>query len=371
MSNFPQAPETPAKHDVNDVLDLNLVSKVIIKEQLTQMGTSPGNLDTIMTRIEDHSDPELTTAPEILADFLKNAKSTDPANDKAVKMDPALLEQVEKVQAMLTQPQAQLGATVAQPMPAVEQPATKSTVDTENANGPDVKRVNLEDYEQQRKMAEAKKIMMRQAELAQQEQEQQKQNRPQFQMTAGAYAMSAIGRAFDKVFDSKSKEPGPGFNALQASGQGLGMNSINQDPSLLTDRAMDRFEKSAKALTQMKPDADPNLLSKAKTDFLEAAGDANRYVGNEHRGLLSNLAEGKTNEFDAGEKLQERGNRMKNCMEQVENSDVCNADPNFKSTVKTRLEEQMQAIRNLIDSIKEMANHLFGNKPSNAAAPGR
>jgi hypothetical protein len=194
------------------------------------------------------------------------------------------------------------------------------------------------------------------------------------QMTASAIAIDKMTKAIAKAF--APREPGKSFEVMKAGGDGLGMNNPNQDPTHLADIAMDRMAKSAKTVSDMKADADPALIAKAKEEFLDAAGDAHRHIGNEHRSMLSQMANGKKHEFDASDTIKERGNKFNEAMKKVEGSDVTESDPAFKEKAAEAAKSLSEQIKQLMDSIKEMAKKLMsmGNDKTagpSAPAPGR
>jgi hypothetical protein len=196
------------------------------------------------------------------------------------------------------------------------------------------------------------------------------------EVTAAAVAMGYLGKAISSAFGSKNKDAGPSFQALQAGGEGLGMNNPNQDPTRLADIAMDRYAKSAEAVANLKADADPAAAAKIKADFLDSAGDAQRHIGNEHRSMLSQMAEGKKHEFDASDTIKARSDKFNEAMKKVEGSEAAAGDPDFQTKAKEAGEKLAEQIKQLMESIKEMAKKLMsmGNDKTSgpsAPAPGR
>ncbi len=191
------------------------------------------------------------------------------------------------------------------------------------------------------------------------------------EITAAAVAMGYLGKAISSAFGSKKAESGPSFQALQAGGEGLGMNNPNQDPSNLMNISIERMAQRAQSLSDLKADADPAVIAKAKSEFLDAAGDAQRHIGNEHRSMLSQMAEGKKHEFDASDTIKERGEKFDKAMKQAESSEAAADDPDFKAKAKESSDKLAEQIKQLMDSIKEMAKKLMsmGNDNDNKAGP--
>jgi hypothetical protein len=196
---------------------------------------------------------------------------------------------------------------------------------------------------------------------------------PQREVTAAAVAMGYLGKAISKAFGSKGDKPGASFEALQAGGQGLGMNNPNMDPTHLADTAMKRMSDLGNRIAQFDPTADPALVKKTKEEFLDAAGDAQRHITNEHRSLLSKMAEGKTHEFDASDTVKERGEKFNDVLKQVDGAEAAKNDEDFKAKAKEAGDKLAEQIKQLMDSIKEMAKKLMsmGNEnKAGAPAPG-
>ena len=184
----------------------------------------------------------------------------------------------------------------------------------------------------------------------------------------------SIGHGFTTLINklTGTKPPGKSYSKLVESGHGLGMNNPILDPVLLTNTAMARLETSVNALTLLQPDADPFVVAQAKSKVLDAAGDAQRYIGNENRENVVKLSQGKLNEFDASDAMDERSKKFEAVLNKAAGCHAAKDDESFQSSVLDAVEKSKLMIQQMMDAIKSMATSLFGQtkKLGSASSPG-
>lgn len=194
-------------------------------------------------------------------------------------------------------------------------------------------------------------------------------NRPPQQITAAAVAMSYMGRAITKAFTVAKNIPGKGFTDVQAGGDGLGLNAASHEPSHLADAAIQRMSSRADTLSRLKADADPSELDRAKRDFLDSTGDAERYMVNERRALMAKMAEGKANEFQTSDSVRQRNDQFESVLKQVDASEAAKKDPELKSKLKELADQASETIQNVMDSIRKLADKLLTVGDDRKSAP--
>ena len=199
-----------------------------------------------------------------------------------------------------------------------------------------------------------------QAQLEQALQQQKESQRNMVPVTFGGALAAGIGSLVKKAFDRKEGGPGKSFANLQASGDGLGMNNPNMDPHLLAESALQRLENAANGLAKLKAGSSPELVEKAKSGVLEAAEDAQLYMGNKHRSDMTDVATGKKTEFSAKYDIGQGSDRFQKSLNTAKNADVAFLDKEFQEAIKTNAEKAKEMVKQLMDSLKEIAGKLFG-----------
>lgn len=322
------------------------------------------------------NDETLSSQMEIFDNLAKNKDSTDPLSlieenilsDKFKQLPEDTKYLILSVKKALTpdEPEQKVSGVDSKPADVVhdKKAANESFVDQKVSDPKDPRDQQQLDQKDADAASLDKKVNDPQkeliAQLQQQLQEKHDSERNMVPITLGGAMASGLGRLVKRLCDGKESGPGKSFTDLQAAGDGLGMNNPNRDAAVLAEKSLVRSETAADNLAGLKAGATPEEIAKAKKGVIDAADDAQLYLGNKHRSDIAEVASGKKTQFDAKDEISAGSDRLQKSFDTAKNADVAIGDDSFQEAIKTNAEKAKEMVKQLMDSLKEIASKLFG-----------